>query len=484
MTARLACRCWQALVLLIIALVIRAPTFGQVLLHLDENFYLLVGDHLAHQGLWPYLDIWDRKPIGLFALYGGISLLGGDGFLAYQLVAAAFVAATALVILQIAAVMTSRVAAFLAAIAYIAWINLFGGYGGQAPVFYNLLVAAAAWGLVSGLFADPVSSGEPKRIFRTGLVAMLLLGLAIQIKPTTGFEGLFFGLVLLWYSRKQPLTRFLLWGVAWVFAALLPTLAAVVTYWAIGGLDGFVFANLTSILRRTSSFTPASADRLLTLFAFTAPLILLSFLGLRRSSIASVRFVQGWSLVAVFAVLGFGTYYLHYGLPLALPLVISAAIGFDRLNVRRPIALGLMGLIVVAGSIIVVSKVERRGSRSDIAPVLELTRTTPGSCPYFTGSTAPTLYILSHSCLPSRFVISGHLFESHEAQAIGVDQRAELRRIIAGRPKLVTLETRPGTEESVATRRYFAQLLAEDYQLVSTQPVGRVRLSVYVRRAL
>ncbi len=46
---------------LAVALLIRGPTFGYPLLHIDEQFYLLVGDRMLH-GALPYVDIWDRKP--------------------------------------------------------------------------------------------------------------------------------------------------------------------------------------------------------------------------------------------------------------------------------------------------------------------------------------------------------------------------------------------------------------------------------------
>lgn len=477
----LAAKRWSALLLLAIAAFIRAPTFDQPLLHLDEDFYLLVGHHWLQQGLWPYVDIWDRKPPGLFLLYGGISLIGGDGFLAYQIVATLFAAATAWFILQTASLFATRQSAFVAAVIYLGGLVLYGGYGGQAPVFYNLFVAAAAWIIAVTCFADRATDKDAKHVFGAGLLAMLMLGCAIQIKPTAGFEGIYFGLALIWRCRGLPAWRILRWAIVWVAVATLPTLVAIITYWTIGGLDAFVFANLTSILRRGSSFTPASAQRLLTLLGIAAPLILLSLVGLRKSVSAAARFAQGWSLVSLLAVIAFGTYYLHYGLPMLVPLSICAAAGLDRLNLRKPWAFGFIALFILASSAHVSNKVTNRGSRAELAEILKLLPDGEGHCPYFTGSTAPTLYLLSQSCQPSRFVISGHLFEAHEARAIGVDQRSELRRIMAGQPKLVTLEQKMGTEEDPATRRYFMQLLARDYRLVAVRPLGRVNLLVFGR---
>lgn len=67
---------WPVAFLLVAAIALRASTFCDPFVNADEQFYLVVGDRMLH-GLLPYVDIWDRKPIGLFLLYAGIRLLGG-----------------------------------------------------------------------------------------------------------------------------------------------------------------------------------------------------------------------------------------------------------------------------------------------------------------------------------------------------------------------------------------------------------------------
>ena len=52
-------------VILALAFVLRAPTFGDPALHTDEEFYFYVGQQML-DGRLPYVDIWDRKPFGFF----------------------------------------------------------------------------------------------------------------------------------------------------------------------------------------------------------------------------------------------------------------------------------------------------------------------------------------------------------------------------------------------------------------------------------
>lgn len=192
-------RAWTIVlaVILIATFAIRATHFGNPSMHVDEDFYLLVGDRMLHQGALPYVDIWDRKPIGIFLIYAAIRLLGGAGFVQYQVVATLFAAATAFVIARIAARFTTLFASTVAGLCYILWIGLFGGEGGQTPTFYNLFTAVAALLTMKAALADPVDLGL---IRRNGAIVMLIVGVAMQIKYNVMFEGIFFALTLLWVA--------------------------------------------------------------------------------------------------------------------------------------------------------------------------------------------------------------------------------------------------------------------------------------------
>ena len=252
---------WRvALLLLVIATIaIRSPHFSNPFVHVDEEFYLLVGDRMLH-GAIPYVDIWDRKPVGLFLLYAGIRMLGGNGFIQYQLVAALFAGLTAVVIALMARRISNQIAAVLAGLAYVLALAMSGGQGGQTPVFYNLLVALAAMQLLL-LASEPAG---PDVVRRRGLAAMALVGIALQIKYSPLFEGLFFGLLLLrlsWRASGGSLARLAADAALWIGAAIAPTLLAYAWYVAAGHGDAFLFANLWSIsLRGASTLTTTTGE--------------------------------------------------------------------------------------------------------------------------------------------------------------------------------------------------------------------------------
>ena len=65
------------------AFIARLPWFGFPLAGYDEQLYSLIGQAMT-QGALPFVDVWDRKPIGLFALFAAAHAVGGAEPEAYQ----------------------------------------------------------------------------------------------------------------------------------------------------------------------------------------------------------------------------------------------------------------------------------------------------------------------------------------------------------------------------------------------------------------
>lgn len=430
-------------VIVLATFAIRCVQFGDPLIHVDENFYLLVGDRMLH-GALPYVDIWDRKPVGLFLLFAGIRLLGGDGIVQYQVVATLFAAGTGLVIARIAAPMAGRVAAVVAAIVYILLLGLAGGSGGQAPVFYNLFVAGAALAVLAVVSRDAPSEAAVRRF---GAVAMALMGIALQIKYTAVFEGVFFGLALTWTSwraARRP-GRVAADVLLWVGLALAPTALALAYYVWRGQTQAFVYANFLSIGARSG----ADLGELLHRLGKAWKILQLPALAVALSAFlqpwrrfprgrATFRFVLAWLAAAVAGYLLFGTYFDHYTLPLFAPLAAAAAPLFAYRERRLGlVAAGLMLALGATAYGVVVHKMKlKRGGQPEMAAMVEAIRPRLTNCLYVWNGDS-ILYHMTGSCLPTRYPFAGHLNLQRENGAIGIDQMTEVRRILAGRPNVV-----------------------------------------------
>jgi hypothetical protein len=472
---------WWAtpVLLLIVAFADRAALLGNPVIQVDEQFYLMAGDHLLH-GSWPFVAIWDRKPIGLFLLYAGLRSLGGNGILAYQIAATMSVAATAFVVERMARKIAPAPGALAAGILYILCLPIMGGVGGQAPVFYNLPVAAAA--LIVMRLIDPNDDAARRRLMGHGFLVMLLIGVAIQIKYSAVFEGVFFGIVLMTLSFRQRSSILFTLGESalWAAVALLPTALAFVGYWLAGHGGDFVFANFWSIFLRSDDPPDQTIGRFWGIVAFTAPLTLAGclapFVASRTYPRHRLAFALGWAVSACAAVVLFGSYFDHYALPLYAPLCLVAAPVLGDRRFGRWVAALMIAAALIAGALNVRRDVRKRGSWDTIAPMIAMIGQRPKGCVYiFDGD--PIIYHLTQSCLLTRWPFPPHLANRRETNALGVDGVAETQRIVAQRPSWVITTRGP---DSGLTNRADAtivnQALRERYKLVMEIPIGpRVR---------
>lgn len=484
MRAALPARPWAIFaLLLLVAALLRCCDFGDPVIHVDEQYYLLVGDRLLH-GAVPYVDVWDRKPIGLFLLFAAIRLLPGDGILAYQLVATIFVAATAWTVDRAAMRLgASRRAALAAAIGYILWVSLLNGRGGQSPVYYNLPIAIAA--LLTLRLPDLAAARDTAAIWRNALAACLLAGLAIQCKYTPAFEGAFFGLAHLWFLHRAG-ARWpgsILAAVIWALVGLAPTLAAIGWYAALGpaALNAFWFANVTSITLRPPYPLDQVAMRLLGIVAQLSPLIVASAIAWRwrpRAGAAASRVLLafGWLLAATLGFLSIGTFFDHYGLPLVAPLLVAASPALSRSSRLLIASLGLAAMLFV------IKLVQRPDDAPGARAVAALVKANSGDdCPWVAIGDTIT-YRLADACLPTAYAFPNLLIYNTEQGATGIDEAAEVRRILAARPPVIVTSSRRLSIWNPASLFAVKATLARDYREIFRAPRADYQTVVYLRR--
>ncbi|OAN65417.1 hypothetical protein [Sphingomonas sp. TDK1] len=469
------------LMLLATAIAVRAVTFGNPLIAVDEQFYWVTAQRMLH-GALPFVDIWDRKPIGLFLLYLPAAALGMPwGILAYQLSALACVVLTAGLIARIADRVGWGAGAMPAALLYILMLNVADGQGGQAPVFYNLLTIAAVALMLPR--ADD-RDGCPVRVGRN-LLAMLLIGLALQVKYTVLFEGLFLGLWLLWREARlgAGALHVVRRGIGYAGMAMLPTLLAAAVYVGLGHFDAWFYANFGSILDRRSDPFIDLVGAFFEVMVPLAPLLVLSTLGwmrLQRAGAVSPadRLLIGWLIAAMVGLIVFGSWYPHYALPAMVPASLCCAAFFAQDSVgRRIVAPVLLGVALIAGTACVVVAQAKRGSAAQLATLSDAIGRDSGCLYVHSGDSM--LYGATGRCALSPWLFPSHLSRERENGALGVDQIAEVDRIFAKRPAVVVMRT-PFRGERIAVRtrvqRYLHRL---GYVVRGTYLMGTVPTTVY-----
>lgn len=467
------------LILLLVALAARATTFGNPILHVDEEFYFTAARMMTEGGV-PFVDVWDRKPIGLFLLYAPAASLGFPaGIWTYQLLALLCLLATAMLTARLADRAGWRQGALAAGIAVILWPNLLDGQGGQAPIFYNLLMIAAA-----SIIAPRAVEPPPARRFAGGLAAMALVGITLQIKYSAVFEGLFFGLWLLWREWRlgARLPRLALIAVPLAGIALVPTLIAWGVYAAMGQGDTWLYANFWSILDRQADPWPSLLGNLAILVLILSPLVAMALRSRRSSSDQATEravadFLFAWAIVSLLGVLIFGSWFNHYGLPLIPPLAACAA---GVLGAHRRFALVVLALVFVGGQVTLLVKRSERGTPAQIAAIARTIGPGAGCLHVYSGTTM--LYAMTGRCAVARWIFPSHLTRDREAGAVGADAPAELARILAQRPEWVVMRG-PYRGEIPAMRARMLAGLKRDYAQVGNMPLGNDRYALWRSRA-
>ena len=478
----------QLAIILLVAVVARAITFGDPVVHVDEEFYFTTAYAWLH-GATPYIDVWDRKPIGLFILYLPAAMFGlKAGIWAYQIMALASLACTAWLIARLAERAGWSKGALAGALAYVLWVDFVDGQGGQAPIFYNLLVIGAA-----ALIMPRADRADREERLLPGFAAMALIGIALQIKYSVIFEGFFFGLWLLWCAwRGGRRWSTLPLGAALVVTALLPTAIAWFAYHWIGADAAWLYANITSIAARRPDPALEQFGNLAQILLITSPLIAASILAWPpRGDAQPIRYwLFAWLGVAWFGLLVFGSYFEHYALPVLVPLSICAA-GFfgDHRNGRR-IVLPLLLIGFLGGQTLLVIKRHNRGTAAQFAGVVDAIGQGaigpgaigrgPGCLYVFSGESM--LYPASGRCALTRYFFPSHLGRLREEGAIGVDQRAEIERILALKPEIVVFRP-PYLGERAELREMAIGEMRRHYRLRAIRPLGAQAIEIYERAA-
>jgi len=431
---------WLSVGLLLAAFLIRLPNLGNPAYELDEEFYLLVGDRMLH-GMLPYIDIWDRKPVGLFLLYSAIRLLGGDGILQYQVVASLFVGGTACLIYRMARPAAGQFGACVSGLAYLLWIETVEGGGGQAPIFYNLFIAGAAACTLKALGTQHDEQGQFRRF---AFAAMALGGVAIQVKYTVIFEVAYFGALFAWREMRagSNLPAGLLRVVALALVALIPTIGAIAFYAVIGHLSEFWFANFVSVFLRAPSDPGELHHALIEMVKHVSPLFVCFIASLWQIRVHGGNdmyqrqmFVGGWLLAAFAGYFSVGALFCHYMLPLFVPL----AIGGSPIFRRWPIGFVMAGFVlwIPFSNLKYPDFATTRDVQASIAAMERLIP--PGvdrECMQMFGG-PPILYLRTHACFATPYIFPDHLVSRVETHAISVDPHAELLRLIARRPRVL-----------------------------------------------
>lgn len=446
---------WPALAILLMALACRLWWFGNPATDLDAPFYSYVGNAMLH-GQLPYVDVWDRKPIGLFLIYAAAHAVFGPGANAYLTVALGFAWGGAFLTFLIARRLAGQGTGLVCAALYLLGLDAYGSRGGQSELFFAVPCLAMAWLLI-------VRRGS----FRALALAMLLGGIAIQIKysvaPFCAVAGLI-ALVQRWQAHRRPL-RLGAEAMALAAIGLAPTLLAWLAYVAMGEGPAFVFANFVSIFLRpvTVGRWPAETLAAIGPLFLTAAVGLWAFFRMGRSyakgDYAILAALAAGAIAAIFSTANVLAYYYAFLLPWAVLL----AVPFIDVRVRA----GQIGAGLLLAAFLLAANYPWRiaESRRDVATFDRIVQRIGD------GARAGGLYVvygpsslyLATGTQGGRFAFPSHHSAGFEDGALGVSQRALVEAALNRHPRFVVTLSDPRMDPGSHTAPIVARAMRQGY---------------------
>ncbi|QCE34530.1 hypothetical protein FAI40_03770 [Acetobacteraceae bacterium] len=430
------------LTLLIWAVLLRFMGFGDQLLSEHANWYMYVGGQIF-EGSFPYVDIWDRKPFLQFFICGFFALFGPYRFWAASFGATLFAWGTSYLLYKIGESLCSRKGGFTAALFYLPLLSALGGYGGREAVLYNFFVTLGF--ALFFLRYDRLKKENGLRLV-TGALAMVSLGIAIEVKSSAVFEGIYLGCLFLglcWVQTKS-IRNLLGSALLWIFAAILPTLLIIAGYFLSGHWDDWYFANVVSIfLHKRSSPVPLFL-LWMGILSLTAIGLFLEFATLLskkeiRKDMISLCLLSGWLASAAFTVTLMTArpgFLIAFAPPVAASFIFLTQSG--RLG-RFYLYLLIIGLSIVAEVRLYVSLTPK--------PLLKLYESHrvlmekhPGCLFEYGDDEMQDITQVTANCHLTRFSYHDHLGKAEEQGAFGIeDENQEVANILAQKPKWISI---------------------------------------------
>jgi 4-amino-4-deoxy-L-arabinose transferase-like glycosyltransferase len=352
------------LLLVLLAVVLLFPSLFYPFAR-DQGVFAYVGSILLKGG-WPYRDVWDLKPPGVYYTYAAMLALTGShmaGVRACDLIAAVL---TALLLRAALEPMVGAAGAWLAALLYPALYLRLGFWGmAQAESFANLWIVASLWAWLKGAGAPEFGrSGVEDQGMAPPLgfaVAAGLAAAAALLLKVTALPSLVaaLGVVSLWRVRSagrrceaRRWTGFLLG-----LGAPLAVTAGIMTASGAGAayLDiqrGFV-AGYVAMPEAARGAAAAGWHYFWRLYS--AP-TLVAAAGLLVITRPARLFLTLWLAAAVASVIMQRKYFGYHWTPVLLPLAGLAGAGlsgmsvvFGRLTRRQCSVTMLIGAVLIAG---------------------------------------------------------------------------------------------------------------------------------------
>ena len=478
----------------------RLVTINFDVFNVDEAVYLLIG-RAWRFGALPYVDIVDRKPLGLYFISGFADAIASNAIIGARALGIVSTLATAWLLLSIGVryLRLTKSAAHVAALLYASFALLFGGDTIEAPVYYAPFLVGAAYLIMVEI--ERIKNSYSPSVWRAAFVG-LLLGITFQIKYVTGAEATAFAIAYLiagWSTRNTPglkLQSFVAAAVMTV-VSIMPLVASYCVYALKGYGEEFIFYVFTSnFSREVNDAHPSTLMRRIGMLTiFMLPLLLMAGDYVRRARRQEgkedpekwvVIFLVSWAIAALASAIAQMQFYDNNFYPMLMPLALLAGAELAKLFSRNTwryclAACAAISLALAGYAYIRIKDVLHNGSPHLLSRIAAgLVEGGVSSLYVFNYHTL--LHAKARLPLLTKFPLASHLTRDLEARSFRIDGAAEISRIVDTNPQAVVV-VKPWVDIPIDRQMIVQKKLESDYCLWRTYDAGRGDVEIFISRA-
>jgi len=440
---------------ILLAVILRLPSFSISVMDHDESTYLIMGAEML-EGRELYSDITDTKPAGIFLIYAFMQLITGYSLFLKRLLVAFLVGASGYLIHRLSvALFKEKNPALAAGIIYILFTSTWEYFGisPNTELFFNFFTISGAI-----LLLKP----NKKWYFMAGI----LLGMGFMIKYLVLFDVLAIGGFLFISEHIQERRIFSLKIFKPYFLAgvgfSIPFGLAHLAFWLKGNYAEFHF--ITYELVGNYNDDASLKDYFIMLLDFAGrflPVTILFFYvffsGKAPFENWHKPFFAVWLASILLAIYLPGKGFTHYTMQLMVPLSLIAGMFYHpRMNPAprmaalfkgRPAWVTGIGIVTVVMSINIYDNWFRTDYPREVAEYLE-ENMEPGETVY-TGNYRHIIYYLLRQNSPTKYV-HPTILTTDLGKAFRVNGLQEIKKILARNPSYVIIEkSYPALEKEI-----------------------------------
>ncbi|NQU95572.1 MAG: glycosyltransferase family 39 protein [Candidatus Omnitrophica bacterium] len=471
-----------ALLLLLLILILRSPSYDKSVIDWDESMYLLGGDNILHGGIL-YKDFWDYKGPLLYLIFAFIIKVTGHSMLGLRLFTCVWIWFSALLIFFIGKKLLNKTSGVFASIFFVvatSCANL-AALASNSEIFFLLPVLIGAY-IILFLKSKPVYF----------FIAGISLGLAFNINIISIFHFLPLLLFILIMKRNENgLSQSMKNASIFCLGFLTPLFIFMAYFYYNGLMDKFMVVYFSKSFQYIAqSFAPGLIMNRLSDFLYHAAIVIWGICLLAVLSIFAylsgfygkdkkIGFLILWSISVLLGIVLHGRFFTHLFIQELPAICLLGGIFIGKIiysKVNKILVASIIILISVEMAFVVQDNIRYFGKiilsqdkfrlNDTPARISDYVRPNLSSSEYiYVPNYEPIIYFLTKAKIPTKYSFPLVLMhaQSHEKK-LGINAYEEVKKILSLKPSYIILRKR----ETILSKEidiYFNSHLEENYQL-------------------